>query len=373
MNRSGSERLKVLFVGRAAWSSHGGIQRFNRRVADSLRLLDVRVTTLMVADPMNDKRSDIRGFNGSMICFAMEFLRRIRGANVLLLGHINFLPFGMLYRLLNPSGRVILFAHGIEVWNDDRYRKMKAYEPWLLDRTVDSVAIVSRYSREIMAKEFQLSAGRFTIFPNAVDIKPVQKRTEERDSANVLVVSRLEAGEAEKHVDKVIRAFSIVLNSHPTAVLNIVGSGEMQPTLQELASKLNITDSVVFLGSVDDATLDDAYCSASVFALPSSKEGFGIVYLEAWMRGVPVIASCFGAGGEVVSNGKDGFTIDPNDVGALADRLVTLISDRELANKFADAGLQKIRDKYSGTAFAERLNAIVRPHHDNRLARAAKE
>jgi phosphatidylinositol alpha-1,6-mannosyltransferase len=373
MNRSGSGRTNVLFVGRAAWSSHGGIQRFNRRVADSLRLLDVRVATLMVADAMNAERPEIRGFNGSMICFAVDFLRRIRGANILLLGHINFLPFGLLYRLLNPSGRVILFAHGVEVWNDERYRKMKTYEPWLLDRTVDCVAIVSRYSRDLMVKEFRLAAGRFTIFPNAVDITTVRNCKKMRDPANVLVVSRLGAGEAEKHVDKVIRAFPSVLNTHPNAVLSIVGSGEMESPLRELALQLNIADSVVFLGSVDDATLDEAYCSASVFALPSSKEGFGIVYLEAWMRGVPVIASCFGAGGEVVSDGKDGFTVDPQDLDALADRLVRLISDRELANKFAGAGLQKIRDKYSGTAFVERLNAIVRPNHENPLTRATKE
>lgn len=372
MNRSGYERPNVLFVGRAAWSSHGGIQRFNRRVVDSLRILNIHVTTFMVADSMDSQRSDLRGFSGSMARFTIDFVRRIRGTNTLLLGHVNFLPFGFLYRLLNPNGRVILFAHGIEVWNDHRFRKIKTYEPWLLDRTVDCVAIVSRYSRDLMAKEFRLAIDRFTIFPNAVDVQPVIARTNERHAANVLVVSRLGAGEEEKHVDKIIRAFPAVLTAQPTAVLTIVGGGELKASLQKLASELNITNRVVFLGFVDDATLDAAYCAASVFALPSSKEGFGIVYLEAWMRGVPVIASRFGAGGEVVSDGKDGFTVDPHDVGAVADRIIKLLSDRGLANQFASAGLQKIRDHYSAKAFADRLQAIVMPPHKDRLVRDAK-
>lgn len=354
---------RVLFIGRSAWSEHGGIQRFNRRVAAALGADAQAAQVLMVADcrdRMPDDTGTIRhaGFAGSFTRFLKTYLRAIFTADVLLLGHINFVPLAVLCKILRPRCRVILFAHGIEVWNDPRYRTARWYEPFLLRAAVDKVAIVSRYSEGLMARAFGLAPDTFALFPNSIDVPDEPRFGGRPDSTNILVVSRLATSEGEKHVDKVIRALAPVRSRIPTATLTIVGDGGMRQDLQALADELGIADAVTFAGFVDEDRLVQAYRDAAVFALPSSKEGFGIVYLEAWAKGIPVIASRFGAAPEVVEHGADGYTVDPEDTHDLAERLIQLLGDREQAKLFAQAGWAKVTTLYSDRAFRERLRSL---------------
>ncbi|MDF0490935.1 glycosyltransferase family 4 protein [Sphingomonas sp. H39-1-10] len=279
--------------------------------------------------------------------------------DTLLIGHINLLPLAVFYKMLRPKGKVILFAHGIEVWGDDRYREPKLYEGPLLRRIVDKVAIVSDYSKERMAVSFGLDSDKFIAFPNAVDgpVRSIERRVQ---TSEILVVSRLSSGEREKYVDKVIEAMPKVLASVPEAVLTIVGKGELRSELQVLAMALGVAERVRFLGAVDDATLARAYDAAAVFVLPSSKEGFGIVFLEAWSYGVPVIGSSFGGAGEVITDGEDGYSLDTTEVPLLANRIIALLADADLRKRFAYAGQQKIIGPYSDKAFRVRLSRLIR-------------
>lgn len=362
MARQFPNRSEVLFIGRSAWAEHGGIQRFNRRVAAGLENNGLNATVMMIVDARGEMPDDTagvryRGFEAKIGDFASAFARATRKADVLLVGHINLMPFAALYKVLRPRGKVILFAHGIEIWNDPRYRKARFYEPALLPWAVNKVAVVSRYSQGLMAKGFSLPPGRFSLFPNAINL-PSARPDCARSGANILVVSRLGANEAEKHVDKVIRALPLVRKAVPDAMVTIVGDGPLRAGLEALAGQLDVAEHVRFAGFVSDAELDEAYSQASVFALPSSKEGFGIVYLEAWARGLPVVASRFGAAPEVVGDGIDGFTVDPEDIAALADRLARLLADKALSVRFAAAGWEKLEQAYSDEAFAERLGKL---------------
>ncbi len=124
-------------------------------------------------------------------------------------------------------------------------------------------------------------------------------------------MTRLSAKEPYKNVDKVIRAVARLAVTLPTVRLDIVGDGDGKPALMALAESEGVTDRVSFLGRASDHELALAYSRASVFALPSSGEGFGIVYLEAWQRGLPVIGSTEGAAPEVIAHGQDGLLVDP--------------------------------------------------------------
>jgi phosphatidylinositol alpha-1,6-mannosyltransferase len=353
---------RVLFIGRSAWSEHGGIQRFNRRVAAGLADFCSVANVLMVTDapaqmPTDSGSVHYAGFAGSIVQFLAAFVRQAGKSDVLLLGHVNFAPFALLYKTLRPRGKVVLFAHGIEIWNDPRYRRARVYEPWLLRTFVDRVAIVSRYSQGLMAQGFGLSDEQFSLFPNAINI-PERPQHVGKKAANILVVSRLASSEAEKHVDKVVRALPKVRYAVPHARITIVGDGGLRPELEALARELGVADYVHFAGFVDERGLAQAYQEACVFALPSSKEGFGIVYLEAWAKGLPVIASRFGAAPEVVADGIDGYTVDPSNSHELAERLTYLLINRDQASRFADAGWQKLKAHYSDQIFRKRLRGI---------------
>ncbi|WBH17911.1 glycosyltransferase family 4 protein [Sphingomonas radiodurans] len=347
-------RPRVLFVGLSA-AGHGGIQSFNRRVIAALEQLDVPATVLMLADA--ETNGEVSGFGGGKLSLSETVFLRSAGAEVLLLGHINLLPFALLYRLRHPRGRVIMFAHGIEVWGDPDYRAARRWEPALLRRVVDRIAIVSRYSRDRMARAFGLEADRFTLFPNAVDVRPLV--SSEPTASTILAVSRLGAGEREKHVDKLIRALPSVISAIPDARLVVIGEGQLRGQLQELAVALEVSAHVALPGAVSREALDRAYAEASVFALPSAKEGFGIVYLEAWTTGLPVIGANRGAAAEVIEDGVDGFTIDPEDVPALANALIALLGDRARAAAMGAAGRAKVERLYSGEAFVANLGALL--------------
>lgn len=361
---STTERPRVLFAGLAAYGAHGGIQRFNRRIVAALEGLAFPIAVVMKEDhtaamPSATAARTVVGADGSMAAFARYFLREARRSDVLLLGHINLLPMATLFRLLQPRGRIILFAHGIEVWGDPRYRTPKWWEGIAIRRLVDQIAIVSRYSRERMQEAFGLNQAQFSLFPNTVSA-PDDVGWERRVRGDtVLVVSRLGANEAEKNIDQLIRAMPKILAAVPKAQLRIIGDGALRPSLEILVDALQVANAVRFDGFVSEEALTQAYDEAALFALPSSKEGFGIVYLEAWLRGLPVIASCHGAGAEIVANGLDGFTVDPTDTAAVADAMICLLTNPTLRARLAAAGLEKLRMHYSDAVLRINLSALV--------------
>lgn len=342
---------EVLFLGLSA-AGHGGIQGFNRRVIAGLGALGVRAHVHM----LHDRGDEPRGLGADRAAAGRG--RGIRATlaahvGVLLLGHVNLLPLAALWRMLHPGGRVILFAHGIEVWGDPAYRAVRWWEPALLRRVVDRVAVVSGYSQGRMARAFGLPAAGFTIFPNAVDIGAAPARGV--PGRTILCVTRLGVGERAKHVDALVRA----LPQLPGARLVVIGEGPLKAELGVLAAALGVGDRVDLPGAVDRAALDAAYRAGAVFALPSSKEGFGIVYLEAWAAGLPVVGSRFGAAGEVIDDGVDGYTIDPEDGASLTGALRILLDDPARAAAMGAAGLAKVTARYSDAAFVANLGALL--------------
>ena len=352
---------RIIFAALAAYGSVGVIQRFNRRIISALAGMVNAADTLVLGDRQSDVANVVGqgtkiGAGGSYLGFLLAFLRLGMRADVLLLGHINLLPLALIYRMLRPRGRVILFAHGIEVWGAP-YRRPRRWEPSSLRYAVDRIAVVSAYSRQEMARVFGLPMNRFVLFPNAVDVLPMPER--QIRSRTVIAVSRLAATEREKHVDKLIRALPKVRETVPDARLVIVGEGVLRDELRNLAAEIGVVEHVDLPGFLSDNDLTAAYARAAVFALPSSKEGFGIVYLEAWLKGLPVIASRFGAGGEVVTDGVDGYTIDPMDIDALAGAIAELLSGSEIAEKFAAAGREKVERQFSGEIFIANLRQLI--------------
>jgi phosphatidylinositol alpha-1,6-mannosyltransferase len=145
----------------------------------------------------------------------------------------------------------------------------------------------------------------------------------------------------------------------PALRLEIVGDGALRPELERLAEALGIAHNVIFLGRVDDGELDAAYRRARVFALPSTKEGFGIVYLEAWQRGLPVIAAAAGGVPEVVSSGEDGLLVSPGDLNGLIDALRDLLADPARARRYAEAGMRKVDSRYLHRHFEAGLSGLL--------------
>lgn len=126
-----------------------------------------------------------------------------------------------------------------------------------------------------------------------------------------------------------------LLTLHPSSfILDIVGSLTTEPEyakqMQEFVMVNGLSSTVNFHGSLNNAPLIEKLKQAHVLVVPSSYEGFGIVYLEGMGFGLPAIGTTAGAAGEVIRDGVDGFLIQPGDAFSLASKLQLMNERRDL-------------------------------------------
>ena len=135
--------------------------------------------------------------------------------------------------------------------------------------------------------------------------------------------------------------------SHYTSAirLDIVGSLNSEPVyakqMQKYVAVNNLSSFVSFHGPLDKEPLVEKFSQAHVLVVPSSYEGYGIVYLEGMCFGLPAIGTTAGAASEIISDGIDGFLIDPGDIHLLASRLKLLAEKREVLVRMSLAARER--------------------------------
>jgi glycosyltransferase involved in cell wall biosynthesis len=127
--------------------------------------------------------------------------------------------------------------------------------------------------------------------------------------------------------------------------LSVVGSltADTNYTLniRRQIERQGLSDNIALLGSLGEAELANEFVRSHALVVPSSYEGFGIVYLEGMAFGLPAIATTAGAAGEIITHGENGFLIPPDDVEALAGHIQTLMRDRERLAAMSLAALKR--------------------------------
>jgi len=103
------------------------------------------------------------------------------------------------------------------------------------------------------------------------------------------------------------------------------------------------------------------WARATAFAMLSHVEGFGLVYAEAMRQGVPVLASTEDASQEINLDGVTGFNVSRSDRSGIIDRIVCLMTDRELASALGSAGLERWRNNFRFSCFQERFDRLIHP------------
>lgn len=357
------EVVRVLLVTPDFPPARGGIQVSAHRLVSHLERATTRVLTLDgagardwdAAQGLDVRRVQIvrshRVAVGRLDAAAIAETRRFRPDAVIAM-HIVAAPAAAVIRRTFGIP-VIMYLHGKEVRASPRLARFAV-------RHSDRIVAVSGYTGELAAAA-GVDSRRLKIIPPGVDWRE-PPRTLRSMTPTIITVARLE--DPHKGHDVMVRAMPLVRSHVPNAEWVIVGDGSLRREIERLASEHGVRDCIRLCGMVSDEERDRLLSRAHVFAMPSrvpangGGEGFGIVYLEAGVHGLPVIAGRVGGAVDAVVDGATGLLVDPTDNVQVADAISRLLIDLEEAAKMGAAGSERARS-FTWARTASRIEGLI--------------
>jgi glycosyltransferase involved in cell wall biosynthesis len=211
-------------------------------------------------------------------------------------------------------------------------------------------------------------AGRTIVIRNGIDLRPFRDDKAATPEFRKWVRSQIEVEDTDIVIGSVgllwpakgyhflLPAFSKVLSAFPSARLVLVGAGQQQFELEAMVRQLNTLHRVSFLGwRADVPRLLRAF---DLYVQPSLSEGLPIAPMEASAAGLPIVATRVGGVPEVVLDRQTGLLVPPQDTDALAQAIIQLIRDRDLASRLARNARARAFSEFSAEAMAERHVAL---------------
>jgi phosphatidylinositol alpha-1,6-mannosyltransferase len=353
--------MRLLALLTDGFGAGGGIARYNRDLITALSqsawmseiAIVPRFAVATSATPAKVHQFAPSTGRTSWIARALA-LAAIQRFDAVFCGHLNAIPLAAaIARVL----RVPLWVqvHGIEAWQPRGALHRRGLA------TAALITSVSRYTRSRLLAWANVAPHRVRVLPNAAasGYGPRQKRCDlaARHGLSgrriILTVGRLSATERYKGHDRLIDALPSILARVTDAAYLIVGSGDDLPRLEQLARDGGVADRVVFAGHVADGELPDYFALADVFAMPSTGEGFGIVFLEAAASGLPVIGGNRDGSIDALAEGRIGRLVDPESRKEIEAAAVDALEDRQTVDA---AQVQR----FSFTQFASHVDELVR-------------
>jgi phosphatidylinositol alpha-1,6-mannosyltransferase len=353
----------------------GGIQEASRQTIGALQNIlarrDWSAVHLGLNDPAGPQRLQIanrsvpfRGFNRSKVRFvARALLLARKNPRIVIAAHPNLAEPARLMKRFSPITKIVVLCHGVDVWEPLPVRRKDA----LL--AADVILAPSSYTAEKLVSVQGVHAKRIRVLPWPINEEVLRMADAPPstlplpagfpDRPVILAIGRWVASERYKGADDLIRAVPQLLSSFPGVRLVLVGSGDDLPRLKDTAAALGVGASVQFLERISREQLGACYAHADVFALPSTGEGFGIVFLEAMAFGLPVIGAAAGGVTDIVTDGVNGLLVPGKDPAALVRALNQLLSDPDLRSSLGKRGAEIVRKKYRFRGFERALEAIL--------------
>lgn len=162
--------------------------------------------------------------------------------------------------------------------------------------------------------------------------------------------------EARKGLHCLVEAMPAVIQRVPGVRFAVVGEGPLKPWMVARATELGILKHIDFLGWRSD--VPELMWQFDVFALPSRRESFGLVFLEAMASRCPIVATQVDGIPEVVSDGHTGTLVEPDNPRALATAIVDLLNNHNMADQFAIAGRCRVETHFNSERLAREYNTL---------------
>lgn len=220
-------------------------------------------------------------------------------------------------------------------------------------RNVDQIVALSNYTLKFLRQE----GFKAKYIPNGARLlKPAVMQS---GRPNILYVGRLEKF---KGVDDLVSAMPLILKKIPAVKLTVIGEGSYQKELKKICKILDLEKYIEFLGHVDNKKLDANYKKCSIFVLPSTwPETFGKVGIEAMSVGRPVVATDVGGVRDWLRDGKNGYLVPPNNPEMLADKIINILSNKNIAFKFSKQA-EKTAQEFSIESMAFNIEKLIKKY-----------
>jgi phosphatidylinositol alpha-1,6-mannosyltransferase len=314
-----------------AFGGHGGIAQYNRDflhafaeggIASSITVLP-RHAPKPAAAPAAINQLPARP--GRLACSAVALLTAFRRrVDVVFCGHLYMAPLAWLIARLKGA-KLVVQMHGIEAWPcPSRLRRAAA-------EAADLILCASRYTRACIVGWAAIAPERILLIPNTVEdafapgdgsaMRTALGLTVERV---LLTVGRMDARERYKGHDRVIAAIPDLVRRGHDVIYLVIGQGDDRGRLEDLAQEIGVAGRVRFLGAVAAETLAEAYRMADLFVMPSTSEGFGIVFLEAMASGTPALGLNVAGARDALADGELGTAVSEDELSAAIARLLAV-------------------------------------------------
>ncbi len=278
--------------------------------------------------------------------------------SVIIASHLSLAPMAAILSRLTATPFLVI-AYGFEVWGN-----FQPQDKWALKKA-DGIISISDWTKTILEKQgfnpHKISIVHPSLSPDMASLN-VTTQSRNRTSLNhstikLLTLARLDSSEQYKGHDHVLKALKQIneTQSHLSFSYTIQGNGDDLPRLKQLTHEYGLEKIVTFLPAVNNREdLKATYQSHDIFIMPSrfgywnkkwKGEGFGIVYVEAALFGVPSIAYRCGGVTDIIENQSNGLLVEPDNIEALAEAIVGLSQDKErlieLGRRARETALEK--------------------------------
>lgn len=260
-----------------------------------------------------------------------------------------------LYELKKEGYPIVFTYHSSEygrrggvVSDENMFREISAREQ-LGGKIADRVITVSRAMRKELCRLYKIPSKKIDVIPNAIDPKKYRKEVDlekvkkkygiPRSAPTILFIGRLEF---QKGPDLLVKAIPQVLKNRSDVRFLFAGRGTMERFLKRMVKKLGVSDDVKFLGWIPYGRYVYILNSCDIVCVPSRNEPFGIVLLEAWATGRPIVVTDVGGLGENVENLVNGIKVHPHP-SAIARGINYLLSHPRAMEKIGAKGRKKVK------------------------------
>ena len=237
----------------------------------------------------------------------------------------------------------------------DRYTKRSRFSQILTKRTLLKADRVLSNSSDILSKAEKIEPTikyKSAVVGNGIYLEDFESAPNYRHPRRyILSIANFIY---KKGQDILIHAFYILHQKHPDIDLLLAGDGSEKNKCIDLTKKLGISDSVKFLGKVERSKIPSLLAGCEVFVLPSRKEPFGIVILEAMESKKPIVATRVGGVPEIIEHMENGILVEPENPKELARAIEPLFNNLEMKQYLAEKGYETVLKKFSWSYIAEK-------------------